>query len=383
MKDHLVIFDTTLRDGEQSPGASMTKEEKIRIAKQLEKLQVDVIEAGFPAASQGDFESVQAVASVVKDSTICGLARAVENDIVKAGEAIKSANSGRIHTFIATSPIHMEKKLRMSPDEVVERAVWAVKKARNFTDDVEFSPEDAGRSEVDFLCRVIEAVIDAGATTINIPDTVGYNVPHQFGNLFKELIERIPNSDKAIFSAHCHNDLGLATANLIAGVINGARQIDCIINGIGERAGNCSLEEAVRAIKTRSEFFEVEPGIDTTRLYPTSRLVSSIIGMHTPRNKAIVGENAFSHEAGIHQHGMLQHASTYEIMLPEDVGLSKSNLVLGKHSGRHAVRDRAQQLSFELIFIFTRFTKLHCSDMCLGRNFSDFAHHFYFGCTLI
>lgn len=347
MKDHLVIFDTTLRDGEQSPGASMTKEEKIRIAKQLEKLQVDVIEAGFPAASQGDFESVQAVASVVKDSTICGLARAVENDIVKAGEAIKSANSGRIHTFIATSPIHMEKKLRMSPDEVVDRAVWAVKKARNFTDDVEFSPEDAGRSDVDFLCRVIEAVIDAGATTINIPDTVGYNVPHQFGNLFKELIERIPNSDKAIFSAHCHNDLGLAAANSLAAVRNGARQIECTINGLGERAGNTALEEVVMAVKTRQDIFTVDTRINTKEILAASRLVSNITGFPVQPNKAIVGANAFAHESGIHQDGVLKHRETYEIMRAEDVGWSTNKMVMGKHSGRNAFKTRLEELGIE------------------------------------
>jgi len=347
MKDHLVIFDTTLRDGEQSPGASMTKEEKIRIAKQLEKLQVDVIEAGFPAASQGDFESVQAVASVVKDSTICGLARAVENDIVKAGEAIKSANSGRIHTFIATSPIHMEKKLRMSPDEVVERAVWAVKKARNFTDDVEFSPEDAGRSDVDFLCRVIEAVIDAGATTINIPDTVGYNVPHQFGNLFKELIERIPNSDKAIFAAHCHNDLGLAAANSLAAVRNGARQIECTINGLGERAGNTALEEVVMAVKTRQDIFTVDTRINTKEILAASRLVSNITGFPVQPNKAIVGANAFAHESGIHQDGVLKHRETYEIMRAEDVGWSTNKMVMGKHSGRNAFKTRLEELGIE------------------------------------
>ncbi|BCN93822.1 2-isopropylmalate synthase [Thiomicrorhabdus immobilis] len=347
MKDHLVIFDTTLRDGEQSPGASMTKEEKIRIAKQLEKLQVDVIEAGFPAASQGDFESVQAVASVVKDSTICGLARAVENDIARAGEAIKPANSGRIHTFIATSPIHMEKKLRMSPDEVVERAVWAVKRARDFTDDVEFSPEDAGRSDVDFLCRVIEAVIDAGATTINIPDTVGYNVPHQFGNLFKQLIERIPNSDKAIFSAHCHNDLGLAAANSLAAVRNGARQIECTINGLGERAGNTALEEVVMAVKTRQDIFTVDTRINTREILAASRLVSNITGFPVQPNKAIVGANAFAHESGIHQDGVLKHRETYEIMRAEDVGWSTNKMVMGKHSGRNAFKTRLEELGVE------------------------------------
>jgi len=347
MKDHLVIFDTTLRDGEQSPGASMTKEEKIRIAKQLEKLQVDVIEAGFPAASQGDFESVQAVASVVKDSTICGLARAVENDIVKAGEAIKPAASGRIHTFIATSPIHMEKKLKMSPDEVVDRAIWAVKRARDFTDDVEFSPEDAGRSDIDFLCRIIEAVIDAGATTINIPDTVGYNLPHQFGNLFNELIERIPNSDKAIFSAHCHNDLGLAAANSLAAVRNGARQIECTINGLGERAGNTALEEVVMAVKTRQDIFTVDTRINTQEILAASRLVSNITGFPVQPNKAIVGANAFAHESGIHQDGVLKHRETYEIMRAEDVGWSTNKMVMGKHSGRNAFKTRLEELGVE------------------------------------
>ncbi|MCF6253951.1 MAG: 2-isopropylmalate synthase, partial [Thiomicrorhabdus sp.] len=332
MKDHLVIFDTTLRDGEQSPGASMTKEEKVRIAKQLEKLRVDVIEAGFPAASQGDFESVQAVASVVKDSIVCGLARGVESDIVRAGEAIKLANAGRIHTFIATSPIHMEKKLRMTPDQVVERAVWAIKRARDFTDDVEFSPEDAGRSELDFLCRVIEAAINAGATTINIPDTVGYNVPNQFGSLFKALIERIPNSDKAIFSAHCHNDLGLAVANSLAAVRNGARQVECTLNGLGERAGNTALEEVVMAIKTRQDIFSVDTRINTQEILATSRLVSNITGFAVQPNKAIVGANAFAHESGIHQDGVLKHRETYEIMRAEDVGRSTNKRRRGTHS---------------------------------------------------
>ncbi|GKT11711.1 MAG: 2-isopropylmalate synthase [Thiomicrorhabdus sp.] len=364
MKDHLVIFDTTLRDGEQSPGASMTKEEKVRIAKQLDKLRVDVIESGFPAASQGDFESVQAVASVVKDSIVCGLARAVENDIVRAGEAIKPANAGRIHTFIATSPIHMEKKLRMTPDEVVERAVWAVKRARDFTDDVEFSPEDAGRSELDFLCRVIEAAIDAGATTINIPDTVGYNVPNQFGQLFKDLIERIPNSDKAIFSAHCHNDLGLAAANSLAAVRNGARQVECTINGLGERAGNTALEEVVMAIKTRQDIFDVDSRINTQEILATSRLVSNITGFAVQPNKAIVGANAFAHESGIHQDGVLKHRETYEIMRAEDIGWSTNKMVMGKHSGRNAFKTRLEELGVdfeteqELNDAFVRFKEL-------------------------
>lgn len=347
MKDQLVIFDTTLRDGEQSPGASMTKEEKIRIAKQLEKLKVDVIEAGFPAASEGDFEAVHAVAATVKDSTVCGLARAVANDIDKAGEAIKPAESGRIHTFIATSPIHMEMKLRMSPDEVVERAVWAVKRARNFTDNVEFSPEDAGRSDLDFLCRVIEAAIDAGATTINIPDTVGYNIPKQFGELFEQLLEKIPNSDKAIFSAHCHNDLGLAVANSLAAVRAGARQVECTLNGLGERAGNTALEEVVMAVRTRQDVFEVDTRIETQEILNASRLVSNITGFAVQPNKAIVGANAFAHESGIHQDGVLKHRETYEIMSAEDVGWSANKMILGKHSGRNAFRSRLEELGID------------------------------------
>ncbi|WP_130536958.1 2-isopropylmalate synthase [Thiomicrorhabdus indica] len=364
MNDSLIIFDTTLRDGEQSPGASMTKEEKIRIAKQLEKMRVNVIEAGFPAASIGDFEAVQAVASTVKDSTICGLARAVENDIRRAGEAIKPANSGRIHTFIATSPIHMEKKLRMSPDEVVERAVWAVKLARQYTDNVEFSPEDAGRSNPDFLCRVIEAVIEAGAGTINIPDTVGYNVPEQFGALFKHLISNIPNSDKAIFSAHCHNDLGLAVANSLSAVQNGARQIECTINGLGERAGNTALEEVVMAVKTRQDVFGIDTQINTQEIVPASKLVANITGFAVQPNKAIVGANAFAHESGIHQDGVLKHRETYEIMRAEDVGWTANKMVLGKHSGRNAFKTRLEELGIvieteqELNELFVRFKDL-------------------------
>ena len=349
MSDKLIIFDTTLRDGEQSPGASMTKDEKVRIAKLLEKMRVDVIEAGFPIASQGDFESVQAVANAVKDSTICGLSRALDKDIDRVGEALKGANSARIHTFIATSPIHMEMKLRMSPDQVVEQAVKAVKRARQHTDNVEFSPEDAGRSELDFLCRVIEAVIDAGATTINIPDTVGYNVPDQFGRLIKNLIERIPNSDKAVFSVHCHNDLGLAVANSLSAVINGARQVECTINGLGERAGNASLEEIVMAVRTRQDIFGCDTGLDTIQIVPASRLVSGITGFPVQPNKAIVGANAFAHESGIHQDGVLKNRETYEIMRAEDVGWSTNRMILGKHSGRNAFRTRLNELgiSFE------------------------------------
>lgn len=347
-QDQLIIFDTTLRDGEQSPGASMTKDEKIRIARALEKMRVDVIEAGFPIASPGDFESVQAVAEVVKDSTVCGLARALERDIDRAGEALKPANSGRIHTFIATSPVHMERKLRMTPDEVVEQAVWAVKHARKYTDNVEFSAEDAGRSEIDFLCRIFEAVIDAGATTINVPDTVGYNIPHQFGATMKALIERVPNADKAVFSVHCHNDLGLAVANSLAAVRNGARQVECTVNGLGERAGNASLEEIVMAVRTRQDVFDCDTSLDTTQIVNCSRLVSNITGFPVQPNKAIVGANAFAHESGIHQDGVLKHRETYEIMRAEDVGWTHNRMVLGKHSGRSAFRSRLEELGIDL-----------------------------------
>ncbi len=347
-KDKLIIFDTTLRDGEQSPGASMTKDEKVHIARALERMKVDIIEAGFPIASQGDFEAVKAVADAVKDSTICGLSRALERDISRAGEALKNANSSRIHTFIATSPIHMQMKLRMQPDDVLKQAVDAVKMARQFTDNVEFSPEDAGRSELDFLCRIIEAVIDAGATTINIPDTVGYNLPNQFGNLIKNLIERIPNSDKAIFSVHCHNDLGLAVANSLSAVQNGARQVECTINGLGERAGNASLEEVVMAVRTRQDLFECDTSLDTTQIMTCSRLVSGITGFPVQPNKAIVGANAFAHESGIHQDGVLKSRETYEIMRAQDVGWNENQIVLGKHSGRNALRSRLNELGIEL-----------------------------------
>ncbi len=346
-KNRLIIFDTTLRDGEQSPGASMTKDEKIRIAKALEKMRVDVIEAGFPIASPGDFEAVQAVARTIQDSTVCGLARALDKDIERAGEALKDANSARIHTFIATSPIHMQHKLRMEPDQVLEQAIRAVKKARTFTDNVEFSPEDAGRSEIDFLCRVIEAVIDAGARTINIPDTVGYNIPSQFGELIRQLIERVPNSDKAVFSVHCHNDLGLAVANSLSSVMNGARQVECTINGLGERAGNAALEEIVMAVRTRQDVFDCDTNLDTTQIATCSRLVSSITGFPVQPNKAIVGANAFAHESGIHQDGVLKQRETYEIMRAEDVGWTTNKIVLGKHSGRNAFKTRLNELGIE------------------------------------
>ncbi len=366
MSNHekLIIFDTTLRDGEQSPGASMTRDEKVRIARALERMRVDVIEAGFPIASQGDFEAVQAVARAITDSTVCGLARALDKDIDRAGEALEPAASARIHTFIATSPIHMKMKLRMEPDQVIEQAVRAVKRARQYTDNVEFSPEDAGRSETDFLCQVLEAVIAAGATTVNIPDTVGYNLPHQFGELIRTLIERVPNSDKAVFSVHCHNDLGLAVGNSLSAVLNGARQVECTINGLGERAGNASLEEVVMSVKTRQDVFSCKTDLDTTQILTCSRLVSSITGFAVQPNKAIVGANAFAHESGIHQDGVIKSRETYEIMRAQDVGWTENRIVLGKHSGRNAFRTRLKDIGIEfeneeeLNAAFTRFKEL-------------------------
>lgn len=349
MSDQLIIFDTTLRDGEQSPGASMTKDEKLRIAKQLERLKVDVIEAGFAASSNGDFDCVQAIANTIKDSTVCSLARANDRDISRAAEALKGANSGRIHTFIATSPLHMEKKLRMSPDEVLEQAIRSVRFARNFSDNIEFSAEDGYRSEIDFLCRVVEAVIKEGARTINIPDTVGYAIPELYGNFIKTLRERVPNSDQAIWSVHCHNDLGMATANSLAGVqIGGARQIECTINGLGERAGNCSLEEVVMAVKTRRDYFGLEVGIDASQIVPASRLISQTTGFVVQPNKAVVGANAFAHASGIHQDGVLKARDTYEIMRAEDVGWAANKIVLGKLSGRNAFKQRLIELGIEL-----------------------------------
>lgn len=347
-KEPLIIFDTTLRDGEQSPGASMTKEEKLRIARQLERMRVDIIEAGFPAASNGDFAAVLAVSEVIKDSTVAALCRAFDKDISRALEAIKPAKLGRIHTFLATSPIHMEKKLRMSPDEVIVAAKNAVRFARNGIDNVEFSCEDAGRSELDFLCRIIEEVIKEGATTINIPDTVGYNVPEQFAERILRLRERIPNSDKVVWSVHCHNDLGLAVANSLAAVMAGARQVECTINGLGERAGNASLEEIVMAVRTRQDIFPCETRIDATQIVPASKMVSSITGFPVQPNKAIVGANAFAHESGIHQDGVLKHRETYEIMRAEDVGWNANKLVLGKHSGRTAFKARLKELGIEV-----------------------------------
>ena len=347
-KEQLIIFDTTLRDGEQSPGASMTRDEKVRIAKALERLRVDVIEAGFAVASPGDFEAVHAVAKAVTESTVCSLARALDKDIETAAEAIAPAPRRRIHTFIATSPIHMQHKLKMHPDAVIEQAVRAVKKARQYTDDVEFSAEDAGRSEIDFLARVFEAVINAGATTCNFPDTVGYNLPFQIEETVRELLTKIPNADKAIFSVHCHNDLGLAVANSLAAVRAGCRQIECTINGLGERAGNTSLEEVVMAIRTRADIVDVETHIDTKHIVPTSRLVSSVTGFPVQPNKAIVGANAFAHESGIHQDGVLKHRETYEIMRAEDVGWNTNKMVLGKHSGRAAFKSRLDELGIIL-----------------------------------
>jgi len=363
-RDNIIIFDTTLRDGEQSPGATMNKDEKLRVAKALERLQVDIIEAGFAIASQGDFEAIHAIASQVHNTRICSLARAVKGDIERAAEAVKPANAARIHTFIATSPIHMEHKLRMTPEQVLERAVASVILARNLCDDVEFSCEDAGRSDPEFLCRIIEAVIKAGAQTINIPDTVGYAIPAQFGDMVGNLIQRIPNADKAIFSVHCHNDLGLAVANSLAAVQAGARQVECTINGLGERAGNASLEELVMAIKTRQDLFEVSTRINTPEILSTSRLVSSITGFPVQPNKAIVGANAFAHEAGIHQDGVLKCRETYEIMKAQDVGWGANRMVLGKHSGRNAFKSRLAELGIsfesdeELSLAFVRFKAL-------------------------
>lgn len=356
----VVIFDTTLRDGEQAPGCSMTLNEKLRVAAALTELRVDVIEAGFPAASPGDFEAVQRIAREVSGATICGLARCIPSDIERAWEALKDAESPRIHVFVATSQIHREHKLNMAKEEILRTAVESVKMARDLCDDVDFSPEDAARTEVEFLTEVVEAAIEAGATTVNIPDTVGYTVPGEFYELFRYLKANCRGIDDVCLSVHCHDDLGLAVANSLAAVQAGARQIECTINGIGERAGNCSLEEVVMALKTRESYFGLHTDIDTRRLYPTSRTVASITGLRPPRNKAIVGENAFSHEAGIHQHGMLQNRATYEIMKPEDVGFARSTLVLGKHSGRHAFRERVQELGF------------HLDDVELNRCFEEF-----------
>ncbi|HEX4332682.1 MAG TPA: 2-isopropylmalate synthase [Usitatibacter sp.] len=364
MKDHLIIFDTTMRDGEQSPGAAMTREHKLRIAVQLERLRVDVIEAGFAASSLGDFEAIRAVAAVVKDSTVCSLARANDRDVAKAGEAIRGAARGRVHIVIATSPIHMQHKLRMGPGEVLEAATRSVKLAREYTDDVEFSAEDAVRSDPDFLCRIFEATIAAGARTVNVPDTVGYSTPDLYGALFRDLLQRVPNADKAVWSTHCHDDLGMAVANSLAAVMAGARQVECTVNGLGERAGNASLEEIVMAVRTRSDIFPCTTRIDTTQIVPTSKLVSTITGYPVQPNKAIVGANAFAHESGIHQDGVLKHRETYEIMHPTDVGWGANRLTLGKLSGRSAFKARLREMGImltseqQLNHAFARFKEL-------------------------
>ena len=342
----VIIFDTTLRDGEQSPGASMNLEEKLRIAEVLEDMRVDVIEAGFPVASNGDFESVHEVAKVVTESTVCGLARSGNRDVDRAAEALKPAKSSRIHTFIATSPLHMRVKLQMEPEDVHQAVIDSVTRARKYTDDVEWSCEDGSRSEHDFLCRCVESAIKAGARTINIPDTVGYAVPDEFGALITMLFNRVPNIDKAVISVHCHNDLGLAVANSLAAVQAGARQVECTVNGLGERAGNAAMEEIVMALHTRRDRLNFDTRIDTTSIMRASRLVSAITGFPVQPNKAIVGANAFAHEAGIHQDGVLKDAQTYEIMTPESVGLMQSTLVMGKHSGRHAFREKLRDLGY-------------------------------------
>jgi len=347
-KDRVIIFDTTLRDGEQSPGASMTLPEKMQVAELLDEMGVDVIEAGFPIASNGDFESVLEIGKVIKHAVVCGLARAGNKDIDRAGEALVHAERKRIHTFISTSPLHMKFKLNMEPDAVYAAVISSVTRARSHTDDVEWSPEDGTRTEHDFLCRCVEAAINAGATTINIPDTVGYTVPEEYIALIRMLRQRVPNADKAIFSTHCHNDLGLAVANSLFGVEGGARQIECTINGLGERAGNAALEEIVMAIKTRGDVLPFYTNVDSRMLLRASKLVSQVTAFPVQYNKAIVGKNAFAHEAGIHQDGMLKNAQTYEIMLPEDVGVKATSLVMGKHSGRHAFREKLKELGFEL-----------------------------------
>ena len=346
--NRIVIFDTTLRDGEQSPGASMNLDEKLRVAQVLEGMGVDVIEAGFPIASEGDFEAVSEISKVVRNSTVCGLARATKGDIERCADAISAAPRGRIHTFISTSPLHMQYKLQMEPDAVLEKVKESVTLARNLCDDVEWSAEDGSRTEHDFLCRCVEAAIDCGATTVNIPDTVGYSMPDEYAALISMLINRVPNIDKAIVSVHCHNDLGLAVANSLAAVQAGARQIECTINGLGERAGNAAMEEIVMALKTRADHVPFDTGIETTHFTKASKLVSTITGFTVQPNKAIVGANAFAHESGIHQDGMLKHAGTYEIMTPESVGLGTSKLVLGKHSGKHAFTEKLQDLGYDL-----------------------------------
>ena len=347
-RDHVRIFDTTMRDGEQSPGASMTLEEKIEIARVLEAMGVDIIEAGFAIASNGDFEAVSEISKIVVESVVCSLARSGPQDIERAAQALASARRKRIHTFISTSPLHMKHKLGMTPDDVHRAVIDSVTLARNLCDDVEWSPEDGTRTEPDFLCRTVESAIKAGAGTINIPDTVGYTAPDEFAALIAMLRNRVPNIDKAVLSVHCHNDLGLAVANSLAAVGAGARQVECTVNGLGERAGNASMEEIVMAIRTRNDLFPYRTNVRTENIMRASRLVSAVTGFAVQPNKAIVGANAFAHEAGIHQDGMLKHAGTYEIMTPESVGLTKSTLVMGKHSGRHAFRTKLGELGYEL-----------------------------------
>lgn len=347
-KDRVVIFDTTLRDGEQCPGATMTLEEKLQVADLLDEMGVDIIEAGFPIASNGDFEAVSLIAKRVKNAVVAGLSRAAPKDIERAGEAVKHAKRPRIHTFISTSPVHMKYKLQKSPEEVLALVVQQVTLARNLVDDVEWSAEDGTRTEHDFLCRCVEAAIKAGATTINIPDTVGYTAPDEYRALFQMVRERVPNTDKAIFSVHCHNDLGMAVANSVAGLEGGARQIECTINGIGERAGNAALEEVVMALKVRGDIFPYETAIKSEMLTRASKLVSAVTSFPVQYNKAIVGRNAFAHESGIHQDGMLKNTQTYEIMTPESIGVAKTSLVMGKHSGRNAFRDKLKQLGYAL-----------------------------------
>jgi 2-isopropylmalate synthase len=344
------IFDTTLRDGEQSPGATLTLPEKLEIARHLDAMGVDIIEAGFPVSSQGDFESVQAIASEITRSTVCGLARSTPKDIERAGEAVRHAKKSRIHIFCATSKIHRDHKLRKGKEEIMRISVEAIKQAREYTDDVEFSPEDASRTELEFLEEMTQAAVEAGATTINLPDTVGYATPKTYGEIFSHLLKKLPilRERNIYLSAHCHDDLGLAVANSLSAIENGARQVECTINGIGERAGNAALEEIVMALRTRCDVYKIGTRIDATKIYPASRMVSTLTGLVVQRNKAIVGENAFAHESGIHQDGMLKYRETYEIMDPATVGLSKSSLVLGKHSGRHAFRDRVIQLGYAL-----------------------------------
>jgi 2-isopropylmalate synthase len=346
--NHIKIFDTTVRDGEQSPGASMNIEEKLKIAEALEELKVDIIEAGFPAASKGDFEAVSEISKKIKDSSICALSRASKSDIETAAKALKDANASRIHTFISTSDLHMKHKLQLNAEEVYQKVIDSVSFARNLCDDVEWSCEDGTRTNLDFMCRTVEAAIKNGASTINIPDTVGYSIPDEFTNIITHLINNVPNIDKVTISTHCHNDLGLAVANSLAGVRAGARQIECTINGLGERAGNAAMEEVVMAMRTRNDMMPYETSIVTEKLTKTSKLVSAVTGFPVQFNKAIVGKNAFAHEAGIHQDGMLINNKTYEIMTPESVGVSESNLVMGKHSGRHAFKQKIIELGYSV-----------------------------------